>query len=270
MVSISSRRSGWICRSDTGRDLGPLPLHPPMPSRHLCSASRPAWEMHLIHGTDLQAQLVHHRDEELGANVCMRRPRPRGPRVGAALPPTGLIPLGGRAQVSPAQAPSGLRNPLFVLSLPTLQLRCPAVTQTSSTPEALSLQLSPRGQRAAVVHGPALTGPPRHSLCGSQAGEEPGGLPGCSQGGKVCSPLLFPATGVPHPESQCCTALETPGLCTCGQWLALAPLTPPRTLGPWGRTETTSAMQRLRLPLSSLIVMGRSSLILSMANGQSS
>lgn len=51
--------------------------------------------------------------------------------MGAALPPTGLIPLGGRAQVSPAQAPSGLRNPLFVLSLPTLQLRCPAVTQTS-------------------------------------------------------------------------------------------------------------------------------------------
>lgn len=36
------------------------------------------------------------------------------------------------------------------------------------------------------------------------------------------------------------------------------------------RTETTSAMQRFRLPLSSLMVMGRSSLILSMASGQSS
>lgn len=37
-----------------------------------------------------------------------------------------------------------------------------------------------------------------------------------------------------------------------------------------GLTETTSAMQRLRLPLSSLMVMGLSSLILSMASGQSS
>lgn len=36
------------------------------------------------------------------------------------------------------------------------------------------------------------------------------------------------------------------------------------------RTETTSAMQRFRLPLSSLMVMGRSSLILSIASGQSS
>lgn len=36
------------------------------------------------------------------------------------------------------------------------------------------------------------------------------------------------------------------------------------------RTETMSAMQRFRLPLSSLMVIGRSSLILSMASGQSS
>lgn len=35
-------------------------------------------------------------------------------------------------------------------------------------------------------------------------------------------------------------------------------------------TETISAMQRFRLPLSSLMVIGRSSLILSMASGQSS
>jgi hypothetical protein len=41
-------------------------------------------------------------------------------------------------------------------------------------------------------------------------------------------------------------------------------------LGAFGHTETTSAMHRLRLPLSSLMVMGRSSLILSMASGQSS
>lgn len=37
-----------------------------------------------------------------------------------------------------------------------------------------------------------------------------------------------------------------------------------------GLTETTSAIQRLRLPLSSLMVMGLSSLTLSMASGQSS
>ena len=69
-----------------------------------------------------------------------------------------------------------------------------------------------------------------------------------------------------------------PGSCPGG--LPPPPPPPPSSysvhrgaVGTWPsrlRTETTSAMQRFRLPLSSLMVMGRSSLILSMASGQSS
>lgn len=68
IVSISSRRSGWICGQGaqprpSGALSQPSPLpRPPIPP--------PLPEPHLIHGTNLQAQFVHHRDEQLG-KVCM-------------------------------------------------------------------------------------------------------------------------------------------------------------------------------------------------------
>lgn len=67
MVSISSRRSGWIYR------------HKCYPRETLCTLlcsppSRPglpAQLLHLVHGADLQTQLVHDCNEELGGAYAL-------------------------------------------------------------------------------------------------------------------------------------------------------------------------------------------------------
>lgn len=93
IVSISSRRSGWICTHDVSWDPAPLeapspgacatlgqvcPVHGPGPAPSSSDPTsprpHPTRELHLVHGADLQAQLVHHCDEELRAGVCMRQP----------------------------------------------------------------------------------------------------------------------------------------------------------------------------------------------------
>ena len=82
------------------------PPHPPSP----CPGP------HLVHGSDLQAQLVHHRDKELGASVCacdFPDPRLRPPtpwflcreEPGAA-PPRTLLALAGGSLGPPLHPPT--------------------------------------------------------------------------------------------------------------------------------------------------------------------
>lgn len=94
------------------------PLRPaPLSLAPQNALSSPCPGPHLIHGSDLQAQLVHHRDKELGASVCacdfpdprLRTPTPwflcrEGP---GAAPPRPLLALaGGSHGPTPAPIPA--------------------------------------------------------------------------------------------------------------------------------------------------------------------
>ena len=115
MVSISSRRSGWICGQDARLPL-PGALSYPRPCHSLLQATPPSLcplrEPHLIHGTDLQAQFVHNRDEELGRSVCVRYHRPAvGAQGGGFLAARGPGSSAGPGPGQPPPSPSGPLSP---------------------------------------------------------------------------------------------------------------------------------------------------------------
>lgn len=125
------------------------------------------------------------------------------------------------------------------------------------------LPLSPSlavGTRLLSLH--LLVTGPLQQLCSLALGY-PVGVSGC---GETWASRTLPRGGAYPPLSRGATGPLYSRGPVPGSWEAPGPR--PRDHG--RLTETTSAMQRLRLPLSSLMVMGLSSLILSMASGQSS
>lgn len=166
IVSISSRRSGWICGQDAGLPrpgtLPPLLLLPP-PSQP--STPLPHQEPHLIHGTDLQAQFVHHCDEKLGTSVCVRchRPTPgaQGPRVGNPRKPQAWFLCRLRPRSAPTWPLSGLKNPPSPSSASVLGGLVTWVPAASLYPQAVRSSTCHLAlKEAAAVHDPALARPP--------------------------------------------------------------------------------------------------------------
>lgn len=186
IVSISSRRSGWICGQDAGLPtpgalpsllLLPPPSHPSIPLPHQ--------EPHLIHGTDLQAQFVHHCDEELGTSVCVRCHRHSpGARVGYPRSPQAWFLCRPRPRPAPTQSPSGLKNPL-----PPSSAVWPLGSLLHPSPQPVRSSTCPPARREAA--GVLLFGYASWGYVGT------GASPGCCPGRRACPPLSFPATETP-------------------------------------------------------------------------